>query len=211
MTAFAHEGRSPRIDPTARIAPNATICGDVAIGPNCSIGFGAVIVAESGPVSIGENCVVMDTAVIRGVRGNPVRIGSNVMVGPRACLVGCTVEEEAFLATGATVFNSARIGRRAEVRINGIVHLRTVLPEGAVVPLNWIAVGDPARILPPDRHEEIWAIQKELDFPGYVFGVERPAEGGSIMPAVMPRYARALARRHAGDHAVEAANLGRIA
>jgi hypothetical protein len=51
------------------------------------------------------------------------------------------------------------------------VHLRTVLPEDAVVPLNWIAVGDPAQILPPERYDEIWAIQQPLDFPRYVFGV----------------------------------------
>jgi carbonic anhydrase/acetyltransferase-like protein (isoleucine patch superfamily) len=196
-----HNGHAPRINETVRVAPNAVICGDVTIGPNSSIGFGAVITAESGPVRIGVNCVVMDTAVIRGVRKNPVAIGDNVLVGPRAYLVGCDIADDVFLATGATVFNGARIGRRSTVRINGIVHLRTVLPESSVVPLNWIAVGDPVQILSPDRHEEIWAIQKELDFPRYVFGVDRPAPGQSFMPDVMPRYAGALRRWHAGDRA----------
>jgi carbonic anhydrase/acetyltransferase-like protein (isoleucine patch superfamily) len=176
-----HKGKRPAIDPSARIAPNATICGEVAIGANTSIGFGAVVSAESGAVRIGANCVVMDTAVLRGVRGNPLTIGDNVLVGPRAYLTGCSIEPEVFIATGATIFNGARIGRRAEVRINGIVHLRTALPEGATVPLGWVAVGDPAEILPPHEHERIWAIQKELDFPRYVFGVERPAAGESIM------------------------------
>jgi carbonic anhydrase/acetyltransferase-like protein (isoleucine patch superfamily) len=194
-----HGGATPVIDPTARVAPNAMVCGAVTIGPNCSIGFGAVLTAESGPIVLGANCVVMDTAVIRGVRGKPVTIGDNVLVGPRAYLTGCTVAENAFLATGATVFNGARIGARAEVRINGVVHLRTVLPDDAVVPLNWIAVGDPARILPPDRHDEIWAIQEPLDFPRYVFGVERPPPGETFMPEVMPRYAAFLRRAHATD------------
>jgi carbonic anhydrase/acetyltransferase-like protein (isoleucine patch superfamily) len=198
-----HGGVAPNIDPSTRVAPNAVICGDVTIGPNCSVGFGAVITAESGKVTIGENCVIMDTAVIRGVRGNKVSIADNVIIGPRAYLVGCTVESEAFLATGATVFNGARIGRNAEVRINGLVHLRTVLPPGATVPINWIAVGDPVHILPPERHEEVWAIQKELDFPKYVFGVGRPPAGGSIMPVVMPRYANALRHWHAGDREVD--------
>jgi len=194
-----HQGGRPRIDPTTRVAPNATICGDVEIAPNCSIGFGVVITAESAAVRIGANCVIMDTAVIRGVRGNPVTIGQNVMVGPRAYLCGCVVADEVFLATGATVFNGARIGKGAEVRINGLVHLRTVLPAGATVPINWVAVGDPAQILPPDRHDDIWAIQKQLDFPKYVFGVDRPPEGESIMPTIMERYARALRHWHAGD------------
>jgi carbonic anhydrase/acetyltransferase-like protein (isoleucine patch superfamily) len=197
-----HQGKRPTIDPTARIAPNATICGEVTIGANTSVGFGAVIVAESGPVVIGGDCVVMDTAVIRGTRGNPVRIGNCVLVGPRAHLSGCTVEDEVFLATGASVFNGAHIGRGAEVRINGLVHLRSRLPAGATVPINWVAVGDPAQILSPDKHDEIWAIQKPLDFPRHVFGVDRPPPGGSMMPAVMPRYAGFLRKAHAGDRVV---------
>jgi carbonic anhydrase/acetyltransferase-like protein (isoleucine patch superfamily) len=193
-----HGGRRPGIDPSARIAPNAVICGDVTVGPDSSVGFGAVITAESGKVTIGKNCVIMDTAVIRGVRNNPVSIADNVLIGPRAYVVGCTIESEAFIATGATIFNGARIGRNAEIRINAIVHLRTVLAPEAMVPLGWIAIGDPARILPPEKHEEIWAIQKELDFPKYVFGVD-PPQGESIMPIIMPRYARALRHWHEND------------
>ena len=196
-----HDGAAPSIDPTARVAPNAVVCGDVTIGANCAIGFGAVLTAESGPITIGENCVVMDTAVIRGTRRHPVVIGDNVLVGPRAYLTGCRVGDNVFLATGTTVFNGAEVGARAMVRINAIVHIRTVLPAGAVVPLGWIAVGDPAEILPPDQHERIWSIQEPLDFPKTVFGVERPPPGETFMPEVMPRYARAL-RRHKDDKAV---------
>src|SRR6201985_3635170 len=116
-----------------------TVCGDVTIGPHCSIGFGVVLTAESGPIVLGANCVVMDTAGIRGVRGNPVTIGDNVLVGPRAYLTGCTIGDNVFLATGATVFNGARLGARAEVRINGVVHLRSVLPEDAAVPFDSLA------------------------------------------------------------------------
>lgn len=197
-----HRGQSPVIAASSRIAPNAVICGDVAIGEECSIGFGAVLTAESGPIVIGDNCIIMDTAVLRGVRDAPLTIGQRVLVGPRACLTGCTVEDEVFIATGAAVFNKAVLKRRSEVRINGIVHLRTVVPEGATVPLGWIAVGDPAQILPPGKHDEIWAIQRGLDFPQTVFGVERPPEGESLMPQVMPRYAKALARWHAQDREI---------
>jgi len=73
-----------------------------------------------------------------------------------------------------------------------------------MVPLNWIAVGDPAVILPPGDHDKIWAIQKPLNFPRYVFGVDRPAEGETMMPSVMPRYAAALRRCHAGDREITA-------
>lgn len=196
---ITHHGSTPDIATDTRIAPNATICGDVTVGRNCSIGFGAVLVAESAPIRIGANCIIMDTAVLRGVRDHPLRLGNNVLVGPHAHLTGCEVEDDVFLATGATVFSGAHVGRRAEVRINGIVHLRTRLAEDAVVPLGWIAIGDPARILPPDAHEAIWAIQEPLNFPRYVFGVERPAPGETFMPRVMPRYAGFLAQSHADD------------
>jgi carbonic anhydrase/acetyltransferase-like protein (isoleucine patch superfamily) len=198
-----HRGHRPVVVPSARIAPNAVVAGDVTIGENCSIGFGAVLTAESGPIRIGDNVVVMDTAVLRGIKSAPLTIGSNVLIGPRAYLTGCTVEDDVFVATGATVFNKAILKKGAEVRVNAIVHLRTVLPENAVVPLGWVAVGDPAQILPPDQHDEIWVVQKALDFPKTVFGVERPPQGQSLMPDVMPRYARALAHWHASDIELE--------
>ncbi|MCB2099752.1 MAG: gamma carbonic anhydrase family protein, partial [Rhodobacterales bacterium] len=119
---LTHDGIAPTIDPTARVAPTAVVCGDVHIGPNTSIGFGCVLTAESGPIRIGADRVVMDTAVLRGGAGAPLTLGDRVMVGPRAYLSGCTVEDEAFLATGAAVFNQARVGRGAEVRINAVVH-----------------------------------------------------------------------------------------
>ncbi len=84
------------------------------------------------------------------------------------------------------------------------MHLRTVLPEDATVPINWIAVGDPAEILPPDEHERIWAIQQPLGFSRHVFGVARPPPGQTHMPQVMPRYAGFLARAHASDRELAA-------
>jgi carbonic anhydrase/acetyltransferase-like protein (isoleucine patch superfamily) len=198
-----HNGKAPRIAGSARIAPNATIAGDVEIGENCSVGFGAVLTAESGPIRIGKNVVVMDTAVLRGIKNAPLTVGDNVLIGPHAYLTGCTVENDVFVATGASIFNKAVLRRGSEVRINAVVHIKTVLGEDATVPIGWIAVGDPAHILPPDAHDEIWTIQKTLDFPKTVFGVERPAPGESLMPQVMPRYARALKRWHLSDRETE--------
>jgi carbonic anhydrase/acetyltransferase-like protein (isoleucine patch superfamily) len=157
-----------------------------------------VLTAEGGPIVIGDDCVVMDTVVVRGIRNNPLTVGNNVLVGPRAYLTGCNIGDNVFLGTGATMFNGARIGDGSEIRINSVVHLRTVLPPNSIVPIGCIAVGDPAEILSPDQHDRIWSIQKQLDFPQYVFEVQRPPEGESIMPKVMPRYARML-NRHCKD------------
>jgi carbonic anhydrase/acetyltransferase-like protein (isoleucine patch superfamily) len=195
---YEHRGKRPIVDPSASIAPTAVLCGDVRIGPGCAIAFGAVLSAEDGSIVLGESCIVMENAVVKAGKRAPVRIGDHVLIGPRAYLTGCTVADDVFLATGATVFNPAVIGARAEVRINGTVHLKTVLPEDATVPIGWVAVGDPAAILPPDRHDAIWAIQEKLDFPKAVFGLERPPAGTSLMPALTRRYA-AFLRAHRDD------------
>ena len=189
-----HLGKRPVIDPTARIAPTAVICGDVTVGQSTSVGFGAVLTAESGPIVVGRECVIMENAVIRGTKRHPATVGDHVLIGPGAYLSGCAVRDCAFLATGSRVFNGAIIGARAEVRINATVHLLTKLLEDATVPIGWVAVGDPARILPPDAHQEIWAIQEPLNFPKEIFGVDRPKPGETRMPEMMARYCRALSR-----------------
>jgi carbonic anhydrase/acetyltransferase-like protein (isoleucine patch superfamily) len=195
-----HRGKQPQIHDSAYVAPTATICGDVTIGEDSCVLFGAVLVAEGGPVVIGANCIVMENAVIRGTPRHPTTVGDHVLVGPRAYLTGCTVEHSAFLATGATVFNGATIGARAEVRINGVVHLKTHLPPDGLVPIGWVAVGDPAEILPPGDHEHIWAIQETLDFSRTVFGLERAPAGETVMPELTRRYAKALGRHRHDQH-----------
>lgn len=189
-----HQGRRPQIHDTAYVAPTAVVCGEVTIGPGCSVAFGAVLTAEGGSVTIGQHCIIMENAVIRGTRRHPAALGDHVLVGPRAYLTGCTIEDNVFLATGATVFNGARIGPRSEVRINGLVHIRTTLAADSMVPIGWVAVGDPAEILPPNEHDRIWAIQEELDFPGQVFGLQRAPAGESIMPELTRRYSSYLTR-----------------
>ena len=186
-----HNGERPKVHSTAYVAPNATLCGDVTVGKDSRVMFGAVLTAEGGPVRIGDTSVVMENAVIRGTKRHPTSIGDNCVVGPRAHLVGCQVGDNAFLATGSTIFNGASVGEGAEVRVNGTVHLRTVLPAQAVVPIGWVAVGEPAEVLAPGEHERIWGLQEPLDFPGTVFGVER-GPAGTMMPELTRRYAAAL-------------------
>lgn len=103
-----HRGKRPRIHQTAYVAPTAVLCGDVAIGENSRVMFGAVVTAEGGPVAIGAQCIIMENAVLRGTPKHPLTLGDNVLVGPRAYLSGCTVEDCVFLATGSTVFGLAR-------------------------------------------------------------------------------------------------------
>jgi carbonic anhydrase/acetyltransferase-like protein (isoleucine patch superfamily) len=187
-----HRGFKPEVHPSAYLAPTAVLCGQVTLGPDSRVLFGAVLTAEGGPVTVGRECVVMENAVLRGTKRHPLTIGDHVLIGPRSYLTGCTVEDSCFLATGATIFNGAKVGRGSEVRINGLIHLKTVIPAGTMIPIGWVAVGDPARILPPDRHQEIYEVQQPLNFPMEVFGLERaPTE--EFMPRMTRRYTAFLA------------------
>jgi carbonic anhydrase/acetyltransferase-like protein (isoleucine patch superfamily) len=170
---LTHAGHSPRIHPKAYVAPNAVVCGNVTVGAGGRILFGAQVIAESGSITLGSECIVMENAVLRSSERHPLSIGNNCLIGPNAHVVGCLIEDEVFVATGATVFHAARLGKRSEVRVNGVVHLRSHLPAGATVPIGWVAVGNPAQILSPGEHETIWKIQKPLNFPLTVYGLER--------------------------------------
>jgi len=199
---LTHGGKSPQIDPTAYVAPTATVCGHVTIASGARIMFGACIISEGQPLVLGEDCIVMENAVIRSTRDHAARVGAHCLIGPNAHVVGCTIEDCVFIATGVSVFHGAHLEYGVEVRVNGVVHLRTRVPAHSVVPIGWVAVGTPAVILPPDQHDAIWAIQKPLDFPGFVYGVERAPDGETNMPEITARRSRALAE-HRHDRVID--------
>jgi gamma-carbonic anhydrase len=194
-----HEGKRPSVAESAYVAPNAVLCGDVTVGEDARILFGAVLTAEGGQIEVGRRCIVMENALVRGRQGHPTRLGDHVLVGPHAHVNGADVEDEVFLATGVSVFPGARIGRGSEVRINAVVHVNTVLAPETTVPIGWIAVGDPAQLFSPDRHDELWPVQRALDFPGTVFGLPR-AEAG--MERIAAAYAERFGR-HGSDRVLD--------
>src|SRR4051812_49861845 len=177
-----HRGMRPEVDASAWIAPTAVVCGDVRVGAGAGFLWNGVVTAEDGRVEIGERCVVMEHALVRGRAAHPVRLGPDVLIGPSAHVNGARIGAEAFIATGAALFPGATVGARAEVRIHGVVHVNSAVPDYGLVPIGWIAVGD--QVLPPDRHEDIWKIQSELDFPSTVYGEPR---GEDLMARVMPK------------------------
>jgi carbonic anhydrase/acetyltransferase-like protein (isoleucine patch superfamily) len=194
-----HLGKSPVIDATAFVAPNAVVCGDVTIGPGARILFGAQVIAESGSIQVGRECIVMENAVLRSSAAHPLSIGANCLVGPNAHVVGSTIEQEVFLATGCAVFHGSHIGAGAEVRVHGVVHLKTRLAPGATVPIGWVAVGDPAQMFPPGEHDEIWKIQQPLNFPLAVYGLDRSE---ASMVKITQRLSQALAS-HLNDRSCD--------
>jgi carbonic anhydrase/acetyltransferase-like protein (isoleucine patch superfamily) len=194
-----HRGVVPRIHRTAWIAPNAVISGDVEVGEETRVLYGAVLTSEGAPVKVGARCVIMEHAVIRGAGSRssrfPAEIGDHVLVGPHAHLSGCSIGANSFIATGCIVFNGARIGAGSVVALNGIVHTDTLLPEGSVVPIQHVAVGNPGRIYNPSQWDEI---RNGLDdmklFRRKVFGIETGDRTfADTYHEMLERYTRGLA------------------
>src|SRR5215213_795654 len=160
---------------TATVASSAVVTGDVTIGRNSRVLHGAVLDGDLGPVVVGSDVVVMEHALLRGRADHPLTVGDAVLVGPHSHLNGTSVEDEVFVATGVSMFPGSRAGAGSELRVNSVLHVRSVLPAGTVLPIGWVAAGDPAQLFSPDRHEELWAVQEPLDFPGTVYGLSRDA------------------------------------
>ncbi len=175
-----HRLRNPKVAESAYIAPNAVLCGDVTVGPHSRVLFGAVITAEGGPVEIGANSVIMENAVVRGVPQHPTRLGDRVLVGPHASLTGCVVEGDTRIATGAVLFNGARIEVGAEVEFHAVVYVNTVVPAGTAVPVGWFAGGDPAELVAPGEWDRIRDLIGPLDsLPGHRIWRRRHRRCGS--------------------------------
>ncbi|WP_020659207.1 gamma carbonic anhydrase family protein [Amycolatopsis benzoatilytica] len=181
-----HRGKRPVVPESAYVAPSAVLCGAVVLGERARILHGAVLTAEDGEIRIGSDVVVMEHALVRGRAAHPATLGDAVLVGPHAHVNGAVVEDEVFVATGASLFPGSVAGAGAELRINSVLHVNSRLEPGAVLPIGWIAVGDPAELFSPDRHDELWELQRTLDFPGTVYGMPR----GASMRELMARQAQ---------------------
>jgi gamma-carbonic anhydrase len=201
-----HEDRRPRIHPSAWIAPDAVLSGDVSVGPETAVLYGAVLTAEAGGrIEVGSGCVIMEHAVLRSSGRFPLHLGDRVLVGPHAYLTGCTVGSHAFVATGAMVFNGARLGEACVVALGGKVHIDTELLEGMRVPMGYIAYGRPAVIYPPDEAPTVHEELARQDFMRFVFGVDTEGkERAEVMEEALARYSRVLLT-HRGDSSVDRA------
>src|SRR5437667_3215987 len=194
-----HLGKRRAADPEAVIAPTAVISGDVHIGSGSVVLAGAVITSQGAPVRIGQRCIVMENAVLRGAGRYPCTLGNHVLIGPHAHIAGATVNGCAFVATGASIFNGAVLEQGVVVAINAVVHVGTRCVAGTGVPIGHIALGDPATIYPPQQappcmpSSERWASRR----PSSGLEAQSLADAGTI-EKVCERYARSL-RAHGED------------
>lgn len=140
VTVYALGSAVPRIDASAYIHPDATVVGDVVIGPESSVWARAVVRGDAGRVRIGARSSVQDGAVVHSVPGCPTVVGDDVTIGHLSVLRGCRLEDGTLVGSGASVLPGAL------VCVGAVVASGAVVPRDLVVPQHETAVGAPATL-----------------------------------------------------------------
>jgi carbonic anhydrase/acetyltransferase-like protein (isoleucine patch superfamily) len=131
----------PSIHPTAFIASTAAVMGDVTIGAESSVWYGAVLRGDMAPIVIGSQTNLQDGTIVHVDEGVPCRIGSRVGVGHRVILHGCTVDDDCLIGMGSVLLNEVQVGA------GSVVAAGAVLPEGMQAPPGSLVMGVPARVV----------------------------------------------------------------
>jgi carbonic anhydrase/acetyltransferase-like protein (isoleucine patch superfamily) len=138
--------------PAAWIAPNATVLGDVTIGPESSIWYGTVVRADSAPIHIGSRTNVQDNCVLHADPGFPLTIGNNTTLGHVAICHGATIGDGVLVGMGAVVMNGARIGD------GSLIAAGAVVLEGVEIPPRSLVAGVPGKVIRPVTDSEAAAL-----------------------------------------------------
>jgi len=142
MAVYALGDLVPRVDPHAFVHPDATVIGDVTLGPESTVWPSAVLRGDYGTITVGARSSVQDGSVVHAGPGFPTTVGDGCVIGHLAHLEGCTLEDESLVGSGAVVLHFAVVGPGATVGAGAVVPNRMVVPAGA------LAVGVPARVTP---------------------------------------------------------------
>jgi carbonic anhydrase/acetyltransferase-like protein (isoleucine patch superfamily) len=123
------------------LAPDAHIIGDVMIGVDVSVWFGAVLRGDNERITVGKRSNIQEGAMLHTDIGYPLEIGDSCTIGHHAILHGCTLGENTLVGMGACIMNGARIGK------NCLIGAYALITEGKEYPDNTLIVGSPARAL----------------------------------------------------------------
>lgn len=136
------EGVTPRIDPTAFLAPTAVLIGDVEIGADASVWFGAVLRGDHPDhgIRIGARASVQDNCVLHVSARGPTLVGMDATIGHGAVFESCEIGRSALIGMNAVILHGAKIGEAA------LVAAGSVVPEDMIVPARTLVAGVPARI-----------------------------------------------------------------
>src|SRR5712692_10639390 len=143
MPLFSFEGKSPRVHPTAFIAPTACLIGDVTVEENASVWYNSVVRADFSPIVIRRGANVQDCAVLHVTPANGVEVGPGATVAHLCLIHGADIGEEALVGNSSTVLDGARVGARAMIAAGSLVTPGTQIPDGM------LAMGAPCKVRGP--------------------------------------------------------------
>ena len=148
-----YKGVAPTIDPSAFIAPTASIVGDVRIGEGVSIWFGTVVRGDFQPVIIGKNTNIQDNATIHVMHHDPTVIGEGVIIGHNAIIHSHKIGDHTFIGMGSIIMGHVEVGE------NVVIYPGSLIEEHRKIPSNSLIAGSPARIIRALRDDEIAALK----------------------------------------------------
>ena len=154
MALYELDGLAPRVAESAWVAESAEVMGNVVLGDNASIWFGAVLRGDNETLTIGAGTNVQDGSVLHSDHGQPLTLGERVTVGHKVVLHGCTVGDESLIGIGAVVLNGARIGKNCLVGAGALVTEGKEFPDGSMI------LGSPAKAVRQLTPEQMAGLRK---------------------------------------------------
>ena len=157
MTIYQLDDLKPAVHPSAWVADNAQVMGNVILAEDTSVWFGAVLRGDTSTISVGKGSNVQDNSVLHSDDGVPLVIGENVSVGHQVMLHGCTVGNNSLIGIGAIVLNGVKIGSNCLVGAGALVTEGKEFADGSMI------IGSPAkavRMLSPEQIEGLKMIAR---------------------------------------------------
>jgi carbonic anhydrase/acetyltransferase-like protein (isoleucine patch superfamily) len=155
MPLYEIEGLRPTLpeDGSSWVAPSADLIGDVRLGREVGIWFGAVIRADNTPIVLGDRTNIQEGAMLHSDPGVPLTLGEDCTIGHHAILHGCTIGDRVLVGMGATVLNHAVIGE------DSLIGAGALVTEGKSFPPRSLIVGSPARAVRALTDEQVAALK----------------------------------------------------
>ena len=153
------ENKQPHLGENVYISETAMVIGDVTLGDEVNIWFGAVLRGDMHYIKIGNRTNIQDNSVVHVTTGvSPTNIGNGVTVGHGAIIHGCTIEDDCLIGMGAIIMDDAVIG------IGSLIGAGALIPPNMIIPPNSLVVGSPGKVV-----REVKDVEKEMI-------LERPQE-----------------------------------
>ena len=153
------QNKQPQLGEDVYVSENAMVIGDVTLGDEVNIWFGAVLRGDMHYIKIGNRTNIQDNSVVHVTTGvSPTNIGNGVTVGHGAIIHGCTIEDDCLIGMGAILMDDAIIGA------GSLIGAGALIPPNMEIPKNSLVVGSPGKVI-----RQIKEVEREMI-------LERPQE-----------------------------------